>query len=59
MDAIGWFIATIHQMLGHDQAAAVLGVPVGDRAACLLCAFERAPTDELRARVTAALTPRD
>lgn len=42
MDTIGWFIATTHQLLGHDQAAAVVGQPAGDKAACLLCQYERA-----------------
>lgn len=31
---IGWFIATSHQLLGHDKAAALLGVPPGRKAGC-------------------------
>lgn len=57
LDPIGWFIVTTHQLLGHDKTAAVLGVPVGDRACCLICASERHPTDETRALVAAALAP--
>jgi hypothetical protein len=48
VDPIGWYIATTHQLLGHDKAAAVLGQPAGDKAACLLCQYERAPGDEQR-----------
>jgi hypothetical protein len=55
MDAIGWYIATMHQLLGHDQAAAALGVPPGDRSVCVLCAYEAGPTPERRAAVLAAL----
>ena len=43
MDSIGWFIATTHQLLGHDKAAAVIGEPPGDKASCLLCQYEQAP----------------
>ena len=57
MDPIGWYIATLHNLLGHAQAAAVLGVPAGDRAACLICAHERHPTEDTRAAVVAALRP--
>lgn len=41
MDTIGWYIATTHQMLGHDKAAAVLGQPPLNKNACILCLFER------------------
>ena len=37
MDIYDWFIANLHQMLGHAKAAAYLGVPVGDKSTCRLC----------------------
>lgn len=37
MDAIDAFIATIHQWMGHDKAAAFLGQPPGDKSQCTLC----------------------
>lgn len=40
MDIIGWYLATSHQMLGHDKAAALLGVDPGDKTRCILCRFE-------------------
>jgi hypothetical protein len=57
MDAIGWFIATLHQVLGHAKAAAVIGSPPGDSSQCVICAFEADPTDERRAAVEEALKP--
>jgi len=57
LDPIGWFIATTHQMLGHDKAAAVLGQSPGDRAACLICEHERGPSEETRQAVIRALSP--
>ncbi len=57
MDAIGWFIATTHQLLGHDHAAAVIGQPPGDRDACLLCKDDREHTEETRQAVIHALAP--
>lgn len=41
MDTIGWFIANLHQLLGHDKAAAVIGQDPGNQAKCILCAWER------------------
>lgn len=41
MDPIGVFIATLHNMVGHDVAAALIGFTPGDKAACLLCQYER------------------
>jgi hypothetical protein len=41
MDKIGRFIADLHQMLGHDEAAATLGQDPGDKAKCILCRYER------------------
>jgi hypothetical protein len=57
MDAIGALIANLHQFLGHDKAALVLGVPPGDKDACIICAYERNPTEDGRAKVIAALAP--
>jgi len=57
MDAIGWFIATTHQLLGHDKTAAVIGQPPGDKSQCLICAYERHPTEERRQAVITALAP--
>lgn len=58
MDPIGWFIASLHSLLGHDKAAAVMGVPPGDKTACVICAYEREPTPEGKAAVCEALAPR-
>lgn len=55
MDSIGWFIATTHQLLGHDKAAAVMGQPPGDKTACVLCQYEAEPTSERRQAVIAAI----
>lgn len=55
MDAIGAFIGNLHQTLGHDKTAAYLGQPSGDRAECLLCAYERHPDAEHRAAVIDAI----
>lgn len=55
MDVYSWYIANLHQMLGHDKAAQVIGVPPGDKDACLICAYEREPTDEHRQRMLDAL----
>lgn len=57
MDTIGWFIATLHDLIGHDQAAAVIGVPSGDKASCLLCKHQREPNDITRQAVIRALAP--
>jgi hypothetical protein len=54
-DTVGWLIGNLHQLLGHDKAAAVLGVPVGDKAACLLCRYEREPTEVNRQAAERAL----
>ena len=58
MDSIGWFIATLHQFIGHDQAAAFIGVPPGDKNACLICQYEQSPDDLKRQAVVRALAPR-
>jgi hypothetical protein len=57
MDPIGWCIANLHQLLGHDKTAAVIGAAPGDKSACLLCQYEREPTDERRQAAYRALAP--
>jgi hypothetical protein len=57
MDSIGWFIATTHQLLGHDQAAALAGVDPGDKADCVICKYERSHDEADRLAVLAALVP--
>lgn len=57
MDPVGWFIATLHNLIGHEQAAAVIGGAMGDRGACLLCGYEAHPTEEGRQAVIRALVP--
>lgn len=53
MDTIGWFIATLHQTLGHDKAAAAIGVAPYNKNTCILCLFERgeATKDEVIAAI--------
>jgi hypothetical protein len=41
LDTFGWFIAIIHQALGHDKAAATLGQPPYNPNTCVLCLYER------------------
>jgi hypothetical protein len=57
MDAIGWFIATTHQLLGHDKTAALIGQSSGNKEACLLCQYERTRSENDRLAVLAALAP--
>jgi hypothetical protein len=57
MDRIGWFIATTHQLLGHDKAAAVIGQPPGDKADCMICKYERTHDEADRLAVLVALEP--
>ena len=57
MDAIGWFVATLHDLIGHDPAAAFIGQPPGDRDDCLLCRHQREPNDLTRQAVIRALRP--
>jgi hypothetical protein len=57
VDPIGWFIGTLHQLIGHDAAAAVIEAAPGDKTDCLMCQYERDPTDERRRAVTRALAP--
>lgn len=53
MDTLGWYIATLHQMIGHDRTAAVLGQSVGDKQLCVLCKYEagRATRQEVIDRI--------
>jgi hypothetical protein len=55
MDQFGWFIATLHQTLGHEKAAAVIGMPAGDKTACVLCQYEADPSAERRQAVIDAI----
>jgi len=55
VDPIGWFIATTHQMLGHDKAAAVMGVSAGDKRQCLLCQYEAHPSEDAHRAVADAI----
>ena len=55
MDAIGWFIANTHQVLGHEKAAAVMGVMSGDKNACKLCKYEKTYAEEDRLAVLEAV----
>jgi len=53
LDAIGWYIATLHQMLGHQKAAAVIGEDGGDPTQCILCQYDKgeATKDEVIERI--------
>lgn len=55
LDTTGWFIATLHGILGHDKTAAFLGQDPGDKRDCLVCAYESHPDDGRRRAVTGAL----
>ena len=55
MDPIGWYIATLHSLLGHDKTAAVLGQPAGGKDQCVICLYEGHPTETLRQEVIAAI----
>lgn len=59
LDPIGWYIATMHQLLGHDKAAAALGVPPFDKADCLICRYESTGSNEDILAVAAALAPQE
>jgi hypothetical protein len=41
MDTVGWYIATLHQMLGHDKTAAALGEAPYNKNTCILCLYEK------------------
>lgn len=46
MDIICYYLALLHNLIGHDKTAAVIGQPAGDKTKCMLCTYEREPTDE-------------
>jgi hypothetical protein len=41
LDAIGHYIATLHQIMGHDKAAAVIGQPPYNKDTCIMCLYDR------------------
>jgi hypothetical protein len=55
MDPIGWYIATLHSLIGHDKTAVVLGQSAGDKDQCVICLYEDYPTETLRQEVIAAI----
>jgi hypothetical protein len=59
MDPIGWYIASMHKLLGHDRAAAAMGVPAGSKRDCRLCQYERNPSPAARDAVVRALATQE
>lgn len=57
LDVIGWFLATTHQMLGHDKTAALIGQPAGDKSQCLICRYEQGDPGVSKQAVINALQP--
>jgi hypothetical protein len=57
LDKLGWFIATTHQLLGHDKTAALIGQPPGSHGDCALCKYERTHDEADRLAVIVALQP--
>ena len=55
LDSIGFLIVSLHQSIGHDKTAVVIGMPAGDKSACLICAYMRQPDDLTRQAVIRAL----
>jgi hypothetical protein len=55
MDTISWFLATMHQFLGHDKTAGYIGAAAGDKRDCILCWFEagQASREQVEAYFTA------
>ena len=41
LDTIGWYIVNLHQLLGHNKAAAILGQPPYNRDTCILCLYDK------------------
>lgn len=42
LDTVGWFIATLHQFLGHEKTRQYLGqASREDESTCMLCRHER------------------
>ncbi len=58
MDAIGWYIATMHALLGHDAASDALGQDRGDKTKCVICRYEQQLTADSEQAVNEALRPR-
>lgn len=46
LDTAGWFICTLHQMLGHEKARIVIGGEPGDPAQCILCQYEKGEVEK-------------
>lgn len=40
LDTVGWFICTLHQLIGHRATANFIGMPEGDVTDCILCRYE-------------------
>jgi hypothetical protein len=57
MDPIGWYIFTLHQMIGHDKTAAIIGMPPGPKEHCVMCQYNQNPDETTRQRVVLALAP--
>lgn len=41
LDTVGWYIATLHQLLGHNTTATYLGQAPYNPRTCVLCLYER------------------
>jgi hypothetical protein len=41
LDPIGAYIANLHNLLGHDKTALVLGSPAGEKPDCILCRHDQ------------------
>ena len=41
MDTIGWYLATLHQLVGHDKARQIVNGIDGDPKFCILCQYEK------------------
>lgn len=59
MDSIDLYILRLHELIGHDHTAEVLGQDPGDKSKCLICAYERDPTPENKQAVEQALARHD
>jgi hypothetical protein len=59
MDVIAWYIATLHSLIGHAKTAVVLGQPEGNTDDCVICQYEREPTEENKRRVEDAMREPD
>jgi hypothetical protein len=58
LDTIGWYIVTLHQLLGHRKAAAALSQETqpGEEADCIVCMYEqgRATQEDVMERIGVA-----